>query len=672
MLWNYPKAEKRAFNYGCAGRTLSDPYAWMEQNDEDTRAFVAKQNEFTDNWFVQNGDKVAKRAAILAEKSGKPSYSDIEECHGKLYASRRSPAGETSAVVLDTDFNEIKTLMDNEKAEGAFHVYKASPCPSNEDIVALFVLKNGAARPSVMLQRVSTGEVFATLDGMFSYTWSPDGERLYYSDAVADPVAGTNVNTVRAYNLKTGEAQLLYTEHDNAVFATLSSSPTGDLFIHIHISYVNIRVLHFNPISGVITRLTQNDNSVYNHAGSIGQNHYFFTNDGAAKGKVIAIQGASQFDKAKEILPQDERPLDGVMTVGENLLAVYLNDAVSEAELFDREGRSLGNIALPDSLGTLSQPTERANCNAKHLYLNFESFVCPPSVLKYGINDSNAVIAYSQRNSGIRTDVTVEKVPVIARDGTRILAFMVHGKGLCPNGNTPVLMHGYGGYNVSNTPNYNIFFMGLDVVDWVDRGGMYVHCILRGGGEYGADWHEAGWRGNKKNAFYDFIDIAEWIVKLGWTKPERIAINGGSNGGLLVTAAVTQQPKAFGAVIAAVPHTDMIHFCFDDRGPMYITEYGNPREEAMFEYMLSYSPYHNIKEGVAYPPIYIQTGEYDNNVPPYHAKKFATRMQELDGESPCLLRVLPKGSHDLGTGDVFYRTAAEMQLFAERALGMEV
>ncbi len=672
--WNYPKPEKRAFSYECAGRTLNDPFAWMEANDDATRAFVAAQNEFTTDWFVQNGDKVAARAALLAKKAEKPSYSDVQECHGRLYASRRSPAGETAAVVLDRDFNELFTLMDDEKAGGAFHVYGVSPCPADEDVAALFVLQNGAARPSVLLLRISSGDVFAALDGMFSFVWAPDGSALYYSDAVADSLAGTSINTVRAYELKTGEIRILYTERDSAVFVTLETAPAGDLFIHVNISYVNTRVLHFDPKTGAVTRMTPDDGHVYHHVGSMGDTHYFFTNNNAPKGKVVALFGTLDLGQAQEILPEDTRPLEGVMTAGDRMLAVYLNDVASEAELYDGNGARLGDLNLPDRLGALALSAERPPVlpvGAEALYLNFESFVCPPSVLRYDLKTGEVTIAYSRRGGAPRTDVAVEKQAITARDGTRILAFLVHKNGLTPNGDTPVLMYGYGGYNVSLNPNYTVFFMGLDVVDWVDKGGMYVHCILRGGSEYGAKWHEAGWRDSKKNAFFDFIDIAKWLVEAGWTKPSRIAINGGSNGGLLVTAAVTQQPEAFGAVVAAVPHTDMIRFCFDDRGPMYITEYGNPREEAMFEYMLSYSPYHNIKEGAAYPPIFVQTGEFDNNVPPYHAKKFAAKMQELNRNAPCLLRVLARGSHDLGTGDVFYRTSAEMQLFAERALGMD-
>lgn len=267
-------------------------------------------------------------------------------------------------------------------------------------------------------------------------------------------------------------------------------------------------------------------------------------------------------------------------------------------------------------------------------------------------------------------EVEVQRRFVTARDGQRILAFLVYPKGKQPDQQTPTLMYGYGGYSASQLPWYNNPFVGMDIPDWLEKGGLYVHCILRGGEEYGAKWHEAGCGLNKKNVFYDFIDIAKAVIADGWTTSEHIAICGGSNGGLLTTALLTMEPSLWRCVIASVPHTDMLHFCCDDRGPMYVTEYGDPREEEFFEYMKSYSPYHNIHQGAAYPFVYVQTGEQDNNVPPYHGKKFAAALQQATTGETVLLRVLPYGSHDRGAGEYFYKTCAEMHLFIEYALGM--
>jgi len=671
MKQNYPKAEARPFSYTCAGRELHDPYAWMESNDADTHAYVAQQNIFTSQWFETAGD-VQKRAAALKAKADKPAFTGVVECHGKLYACRVAPGGASSAVILNADFEVTEVLME-ETTDGDFHLYGVSPCPGDSDIVALSILKNGAARPSLLLYRISTREVFATLDGMFSYAWAPDGRCIYYADATADVERGVNYNTARAYYLDTGKEEILYEEKDNAVFILLKASSTGELFIHVLLSYVNTRVVHYAPNTSKATRMTPHDDSVFHHIGCIDGTHYFFTNDKAPRGQVVALTGSLLLQNAVPVLAEESRSLEGAMTVRDRLLAVYLNDAAMEAVLYDQKGLKVCDLPLPDKIGTLQLSAEHMPVlpdGAKHLYMGFESFICPPSVLCFDVENGKVEVAYNTRNTGIREDITVVSQPITARDGTRILAFLVHKKDQTPTGDVPTLMYGYGGYNVSLTPCYTAPFIGLDAVDWVDRGGLYVQCVLRGGGEYGAQWHEAGWRGRKKNAFYDFIDITEWLIATGWTSPEKIAINGGSNGGLLVTALSVMRPDLFKAVLASVPHTDMIRFCWDDRGPMYVAEYGDPRDEELFEYMHSYSPYHNIKAGAQYPAFYVQTGEFDNNVPPYHGKKFATKMQGAGGSPLCLLRVLARGSHGLGTGDVYFTTSAEMQLFAEHFLGI--
>jgi prolyl oligopeptidase len=229
-------------------------------------------------------------------------------------------------------------------------------------------------------------------------------------------------------------------------------------------------------------------------------------------------------------------------------------------------------------------------------------------------------------------------------------------------------MYAYGGYNNAMPPSYHNFFVGLDIVDWVKEGNMYVNINIRGGNEYGEKWHTDGYKLKKKNCYYDFIGVSEGLIKDNYTKPENIAICGGSNGGLLMCALLTMRPDLWGCVIASVPHTDMISFAKDDRGPMYITEYGDPEDKEQFDYFLTYSPFHNIKK-VNYPPIYIQTGECDNNVPPYHGKKMAARLQQYNtSDNPILLRVLEKGSHDRGKGEVFIQTISEMQTFIELAL----
>lgn len=362
--------------------------------------------------------------------------------------------------------------------------------------------------------------------------------------------------------------------------------------------------------------------------------------------------------------------LTSAVVTKRGLLAAYMEDACLRMDLYDFNGRFLSAVPLPDNCGAMSSTgAGMAPPNEGVVYFAFESFTLPPAIYAWNEEDGSLKRVFSASKDVVPADIVAEEIFVTARDGVKIPAFIVHKKDVCLNGENPALMYGYGGYNISMPPAYTNFFVGLNPWQWVQRGGVYVNCNLRGGNEYGAAWHEAGMLKNKKNAFNDFIDIAEWLIANKWTKAGKIAICGGSNGGLLMTALTTMRPDLWGCVIASVPHTDMLRFVNDPAGPRYITEYGNPRDPDMLPYMLSYSPYHNVWKA-PYPPIYVQTGERDNNVPPYHGKKFAAKMQECSCGGPVLLRVLAEGSHDRGHGDVMFRTFAEMQLFIEQHLGI--
>ena len=387
---------------------------------------------------------------------------------------------------------------------------------------------------------------------------------------------------------------------------------------------------------------------------------YILTEDGAPLGRVIA--------NGKTIIPESRRMLTSAVVTSRGLLAAFMEDACFRLELYGFDGRLLEELPLPDRFGS-SRSAGLATPSEGMIYLLFESFTIPPAIYAWSEKDGSLKKAFSASADQVPENIAVEEVFVTARDGVKVPAFIVHKKDVALDGENPVLMYGYGGYNTPTPPAYTNLYTGFKAWEWVQKGGVYVSCNMRGGNEYGAAWHEAGMLKNKKNAFHDFIDIAEWLIANRWTRAGRIAICGGSNGGLLMTALTTMRPDLWSCVIASVPHTDMLRFVNDPAGPRYITEYGNPRDPDMLPYMRSYSPYHNVWK-MAYPPIYIQTGERDNNVPPYHGKKFAAKLQACSSGGPVLLRVLAEGAHDRGYGDVMFRTHAEMKLFIEKHLGL--
>lgn len=387
--------------------------------------------------------------------------------------------------------------------------------------------------------------------------------------------------------------------------------------------------------------------------------HYFVTVSEAPRGAVIRVDGSG---RRETVLPESGRILDGGFRAGGTRF-VFASSDVSGRLLNTDTGRE---IPLPSDFGAVSL----LGRDGESVFLRFESFLDPPQILRF---DGKTMTKAASVSDESFPELTVEqRFAPSAVDGEKIPYYLVRRKDARPDGSAPALMYAYGGYDISMPPWYREMVTQITVSDWVKKGGVYIHCNLRGGSEYGPRWHEAGMGLQKRRCFEDFIGIAQQVIADGWTSAGRIGITGCSNGGLLMSTLVTQRPDLWGCVIDSVPHTDMIHFAGDDRGPMYITEYGNPRESReMFRYLLSYSPYHNVKK-TAYPPIYIQTGEMDNNVPPYHGKKFAARLQaENQSENPVLLRVLARGSHDRGQGEAFWKTIAEMQLFLEHALGVK-
>ena len=664
----YPLAPQRPASWQCGSHSVTDPYLYMTNaQDPGLLDWVAAENAFTDAWFQSTA--LQERIRFLKSKPAYPHYSGLTEQDGRIYATRTGPGGEYSTVLLDLDFHEVATLLDGAMMDGQMQVYGVYPCPGDSRIAAFTALKNGAPRMTVIVRDLEAGETLAEMDGTFFFSWSDNGAYAYSSTAVQRP-DGTTANSVIRWCRATGHVETVYTWPGHAVFLQLGAAPGGGMFVQVCQNYHDSVMVYLDADGNAFPVFPENGAET-TYLGTIGTRHYFFTDENAPMGKIVAVEHSALGGPACEIVPESSLPLEGAGVVGSRLLLVYLEDVACSAKVYDADGAFLRELALPTPMGTVacSKPMSGAVRGTDTIYLSFESFTCPPCILRCDAATGEVRSVYG---SGLepRGDLAVERRFVTARDGQRILAFLVYKKGLEPTGDVPTLMYGYGGYASSQLPWYNNPFVGLDIPDWADRGGLYVHCILRGGAEYGAAWHDAGCGLHKKNVFFDFIDIARTVMADGWTDPAHTAICGGSNGGLLVTALMTMAPELWGCVIASVPHTDMLHFCCDDRGPMYVTEYGDPRTEEFFEYMKSYSPYHNIRPGTSYPAAYIQTGERDNNVPPYHGKKFAAAMQQVSAGGPVLLRVLPYGSHDRGAGEYCYRTTAEMQIFMERALGM--
>jgi len=337
--------------------------------------------------------------------------------------------------------------------------------------------------------------------------------------------------------------------------------------------------------------------------------------------------------------------------------------AANRLELRDLDGRRLRHIPLP-TLGTASLPSGEEE--ADEAYFSFESFTVPPEVHAFSVAGGEPRLLFRPRLPLDAARYLVEQVEVRSRDGTPVSMFLVRGRELRPDGQVPVRLSGYGGFNVPVLPTFS-----AGIYPWLERGGMAAFPNLRGGGEYGEAWHEAGMLDRKQNVFDDFAAAAEWLARSGWSRPGRIAVRGGSNGGLLVGALLTQRPELFGAALCAVPLLDMVRYHRFGLGQAWVPEYGSADDPAQLRTLHAYSPYHRVVAGQAYPPLLLLSSDHDDRVDPLHARKFAAAVQAASRGGPVLLRVERNAGH---SGADLRRAAAEQEAdataFAFQALGV--
>lgn len=653
MKPNYPACRTVDKVEDWFGHPLGDPYAWLrDAKDPEVLDFVARENAYTDAFFPAGAlaDKIAELKA--QELPGLPRGISP---WGDRYLASMEESGDYRICVLDGGLRETGGVTLPPALDGVFQ-FEASACPKCEDILAVMTMKPGAPRLTIEVCRLSDQTVLHEADMVFSGTWSKADGCLYYSKTDADSEAQTSVTTLYRYDPLAGEETVVYRDERYAIFGQESVSHDGAWLLAALCSdyskarwvAVDCRTQKVYPLGEELVE--------WDYLDSLSDGHYFISMDGASHGKVIRVGADGTVDC---VLPESgERILESGFSAGGEIFLICRENV--SAHLRALSGRE---VPLPAPHGDLAVVGKAEG----RVFLKFESFTTPPAIYAFSGEGLELV---RQSAEASHPDVVVEQFFAPSTgDHTPIPYYLVRRRDHTPTGNGRVLMYGYGGYNISMPPSYLEMVSQLQIARFVEQGGIFVQCGLRGGNEYGSAWHEAGMGMTKRHCYEDFIGIAEALIRDGWTRAGRIGIVGCSNGGLLMSALVTMRPDLWGCVLDSVPHTDMIHFAEDDRGPMYITEYGNPREsEEMFSYLLSYSPYHNIRE-IPYPPTYIQTGERDNNVPPYHGKKFAARMQaSTTGDAPILLRVLAEGSHDRGKGEVFYRTIAEMQLFLQMAL----
>ncbi|MEM9406963.1 MAG: prolyl oligopeptidase family serine peptidase [Acidobacteriota bacterium] len=656
--FEYPQTKTVEVSDDYHGTEVADPYRWLEDLDgEETAAWVAEQNEISRPYLASlpARDEIKERLTAIWDherysspfKEGDDYFyfrNDGLQNQSVLY--RTASPEEDGEVVLDPNaFSEDGTvsLAGLSISPGARYIaFARSDGGSDWDTWSVLDL-----------------ETLTELDDSVGFTkftsasWTKDESGFYYSRyPEGESGEGDDQQNVTVYFHKVGtpqsEDEQVYaeTEYDKRNPYGFVTDDGRFLILSIQEGYLQNAVYYrrLDQANSPVVRLLDDWDALYNFIGNVGDTFYFQTTLDAPKGRVLAID----LDKParsdwRDILAEQEEPLQGTGLVGGHLVANYLQDVKSRVRLFTPDGEPVRDVELP---GIGSAGGFGGKWDDTETFYSFSSFTVPSSIYRYDIATGETTLF---RQPDIDLDLggyTTEQVFFESKDGTRIPMFITHKSDLEKNGDNPTLLYGYGGFNVSLTPGFS-----LSRMVWLERGGVLAIPNLRGGGEYGREWHLAGTKLQKQNVFDDFIGAAEWLIDNGYTKAGKLAIQGGSNGGLLVGAALTQRPELFGATLPAVGVLDMLRYHLPSANARnWGTDYGLSENEDEFKAQLAYSPLHNVDSGTCYPPTLVTTADHDDRVVPWHSFKFGATLQAGQGcDNPILLRVETRAGHGAGT-----------------------
>jgi len=663
----YPAARRSNVADDYHGVRVEDPYRWLEDADDpETIAWVEAQNALTRSQL--DGpirDALVERLTRLYDfpRTGVP----FRRGHHYFYTHNSGLQDQPIFYVQHGRDGQRRALIDPNVMSAGHGLREPTGTGESKGPVALTAIEvsgdgtlvayglsaSGSDRQDIFIREVGSGldrpdrlqwVKFASIawvrDGSgFFYTRFPepgavpDGDEHYFNKVCYHRVGDPQDGDVLVFE-KPDERETVFgvdvTDDDRWVVITAfqGSSDRSEVYL----------IDRHAPGSRPFPVFTGFDAS-YAFIESARGRLFFRTDRHAPRGRIVSIDPSTREPPAT-IVEEAADKLSDALIVHDMLVTVYLHDASDTVRLFDLSGKAAGVVDLP-AIGSLTgiqgEPSDT------ELFFGFTSFVQPSTNYRYDFT-ARQLEPFGETGLHINpAGYEMTQVWYPSKDGTRVSMFLVHRRNLPRDGNRPVLLSGYGGFNISLTPAFDPANFVL-----LDAGGIFALTNLRGGGEYGEAWHEAGMFGRKQNVFDDFAGAAEWLVANGYSQPKRIAIEGGSNGGLLVAAVMLQRPDLFGAVVCRVPVADMLRYHRFTVGRFWISEYGSADDPAQFPYLLQYSPLHNVRDGAAYPPILVTTADTDDRVSPGMAKKFAARLQAAGHDAPALIRVETKAGHGAG------------------------
>jgi prolyl oligopeptidase len=667
------------------GTLVADPYRWLEDDVRESEAvadWVERQNALTFDYL----DGLAARERIqqrLTELWNFERYS-VPLLRGRHYYFRRNDGLQDQSVVYRTEAlgGERQIVLDpNDWSEDGTVALGEFEVSGSGRYVAYSIQDGGT---DWRIWRVRDMDQVGDLEEELRWikfsipAWAADQSGFYYSrypqPAAGEEFQGLNQNhAVYFHRLGTPQSddRLVHARPDHPDW-NFAPTTTGDGRFLILTSSVGtddryrLEYLDLSKPDAEVVVIEDEFEAAYHFIEMVGTEAYFRSTREAPRGRILKIDLANPNSKGwQEVVPEGELVLENASMVGDRLILGYLQDARSRVVVHGLDGSFLRDVALP-GLGTAegfpSDPASRATHYA------YSSFNQPATIYRYDLDSGKSTAVLAPEVPFDPEDYVVKQVFFSSRDGTRVPMFIAHRRGITPHGDNPTLLYGYGGFNISLTPRFSVTRLA-----WMEMGGVYAVANLRGGGEYGEVWHKAGTRLNKQNVFDDFIAAAEHLIELKYTRPDRLAAMGGSNGGLLVGAVINQRPDLFAAALPAVGVMDMLRFQRFTAGRYWVDDYGSSDDPEEFRALYAYSPYHNIRDGVDYPATLVTTADTDDRVVPGHSFKYIARLQQAHkGEDPVMIRIQTRAGHGAGMPtSMRIREYADMWAFLARHLGME-
>jgi len=690
---NYPDSPRGAHVDVYHGTHVADPYRWLEDLDSpQTAAWVAAQNELTFGFLANLPQRARFRDRLTAlwnyERVGVP----VKE-GGRYFFSRNSGLQNQAVfLVQESPATEPRVLIDpNTLAADGTVALTTTQVSRDGRWVGYGTAAAGSDWNEFRVRSVDTGRDTDDVVRWVKFSglgWTRDNRGFFYSRYPEPGAAAGNAKTFselahqRVYYHRLGtpqaEDRLIHGVPEEPKWFVRGGTTEDGRFLIIYVSrgsaaenllrFVDLGDPLAPRIDAPVRPLVETWGAEYSVVGNDGPVLYVVTTEGAPRRRLIAIDTrAPEAGNWKTLIPEGAEVIDAVELIGGRFVVKTMRDASSRLTVHARDGRPLGPIALP-GLGTVASVSGRDD--ESELFYSFTSFATPTTIFRHDLATERGAIFRAPKVAFNPGDYETRQVFYPSKDGTRVPMFITHRKGLARDGSAPAILYGYGGFDISLTPGFSVSMLA-----WMEAGGLYAVPNLRGGGEYGRAWHEAGTKEKKQNVFDDFIAAAEWLFANRYTAPEKLVLSGGSNGGLLVGAVINQRPDLCRVAWPAVGVMDMLRFHKFTVGYAWTSDYGSSDDPDGFRYLSAYSPLHTMKAGARYPAVFVTTADHDDRVHPAHSFKYAAALQAAAAkdlkERPVMIRIETKAGHGAGkpTGKVI-EEAADRLAFGAHFVGM--